>query len=90
MDKARQLRDVWQSRVSQAGNALDIDVVNGLNNMTLDVIGLAGACCCHGLSGSGSPLPCYVDSGVTHMPRRFPFCPHIACHVLDADTFVHR
>lgn len=45
MDKARQLRDVWQARVSKAGNALDLDVVNGLNNMTLDVIGLAGAYC---------------------------------------------
>ena len=90
MDKARQLRDVWLSRVSQAGNALDIDVVNGLNNMTLDVIGLAGAYCCHGLSGSDSPLPCYMDSGVTHMQRRFSFCPHIACYVLDADTFMHR
>ena len=31
--------------MSKAGNALDLDVVNGLNNMTLDVIGLAGAYC---------------------------------------------
>ncbi|EPS98326.1 hypothetical protein FOMPIDRAFT_1024652 [Fomitopsis schrenkii] len=42
VDKARQLRDVWQAQVSKAGNALDMDIVSGLNNMTLDVIGLAG------------------------------------------------
>lgn len=43
MDKARQLRDVWQAQVAKAGNTLNMDIVNGLNNMTLDVIGLAGA-----------------------------------------------
>ncbi|KAI0736683.1 cytochrome P450 [Fomitopsis betulina] len=42
VDKARQLRDVWQAQVAKAGNTLNMDIVNGLNNMTLDVIGLAG------------------------------------------------
>ncbi|KAI0725523.1 cytochrome P450 [Fomitopsis betulina] len=43
VDKARQLRDVWLAEVAAAaGGSVQLDVVNGLNNMTLDVIGLAG------------------------------------------------
>ncbi|KAI0712911.1 cytochrome P450 [Fomitopsis betulina] len=42
VEKARQLRDIWQTQVAAAGGSVQLDVVNGLNNMTLDVIGLAG------------------------------------------------
>ncbi|KAH9842389.1 cytochrome P450 [Rhodofomes roseus] len=42
VEKARQLRDIWQERLAQTGDEAQMDVVSGLNNMTLDVIGLAG------------------------------------------------
>ena len=43
VEKARQLRDIWQAEVASGnGDSAPLDVVAGLNNMTLDVIGLAG------------------------------------------------
>lgn len=43
VEKARQLRDIWQTQVANGkGDSVQLDVVSGLNNMTLDVIGLAG------------------------------------------------
>ena len=43
MEKARQLRDIWEAQVaSEKGDSVQLDVMSGLNNMTLDVIGLAG------------------------------------------------
>ncbi|KAH9930922.1 cytochrome P450 [Fomitopsis serialis] len=42
VEKAHQLRNIWHEQVAKAGNVTQLDVVSGLNNMTLDVIGLAG------------------------------------------------
>ncbi|KZT74142.1 cytochrome P450 [Daedalea quercina L-15889] len=42
VEKALQLRNIWRERVGTAGDTTQMDVVSGLNNMTLDVIGLAG------------------------------------------------
>lgn len=38
------LRDIWQSSIQQGGtnNMTQIDILEGLNQMALDVIGLAG------------------------------------------------
>lgn len=39
------LRDLWQSSISRHGGAAtQVDILAGLNQMTLDVIGLAGMC----------------------------------------------
>ncbi|KAI0634026.1 cytochrome P450 [Trametes polyzona] len=42
VQKAIELRDVWDAQVAQDGTPARIDVVKGLTKMTLDVIGLAG------------------------------------------------
>ncbi|CCM04150.1 uncharacterized protein FIBRA_06312 [Fibroporia radiculosa] len=40
--KAHQLRDIWKEEVSKCEESARINILNGLNKMTLDVIGLAG------------------------------------------------
>ncbi|KAI0364501.1 cytochrome P450 [Pilatotrama ljubarskyi] len=42
VDKAIELRDVWDGQIPQDGSVARIDVLQGLSKMTLDVIGLAG------------------------------------------------
>ncbi|KAI0640505.1 cytochrome P450 [Trametes meyenii] len=42
VDKSIILRDKWAAMITQSGSAARIDVLSGLNQMTLDVIGMAG------------------------------------------------
>jgi len=42
VEKALQLRDVWNMEISKYGQPARIDVLGGLSKMTLDVIGMAG------------------------------------------------
>ncbi|KAH9885222.1 cytochrome P450 [Cubamyces lactineus] len=42
VQKAQELRDVWDGHLAQHGSPARIDVLDGLTRMTLDVIGLAG------------------------------------------------
>ncbi|KZT65827.1 cytochrome P450 [Daedalea quercina L-15889] len=42
VEKAIQLRDVWDAEISKVGEPARINVMKGLSKMTLDAIGLAG------------------------------------------------
>nr|BAK09450.1 cytochrome P450 [Postia placenta] len=42
VEKAQKLCQVWRNEISKSGESARINVLNGLNKMTLDVIGLAG------------------------------------------------
>ncbi|KAI0357859.1 cytochrome P450 [Trametes cingulata] len=42
VEKAGELRDVWDAQIPHDGSSARIDVLQGLSKMTLDVIGLAG------------------------------------------------
>ncbi|KZT70526.1 cytochrome P450 [Daedalea quercina L-15889] len=42
VEKARELRDLWEAHISASGDAFTFDVAADLSKTTLDVIGLAG------------------------------------------------